>query len=217
MTKPPLVKPIVILGGGGHACVVIDALRCAGHTIAGVIDPKAEVAETLPEDIAWLGKDLSTARPGEVQVAIGVGSIDVGDKNLRPKVFGEAKAGGFEILSVRHPSAIVADDVELGEGSQIMAGAILQPGVRLGVNCIVNTGASLDHDCWIGDHVHIAPRAVLSGAVVVGDGSHLGTGAIVIQCIRIGSEAMIAAGAIVTRDVSARARVKPGATETVQR
>ena len=207
------MKPVVILGGGGHARVVIDALRCAGHTIAGVIDPKPDVAETLPDDITWLGKDLSKLRPDEVQLAIGVGSLDVGDKNPRPAIFAEAKAGGFEFLSFRHPSAIVAGDVELGEGSQIMAGAILQPGVRLGVNCIINTGASLDHDCWIGDHVHIAPGVVLSGTVAVGDGCHLGTGAIVIQSIRIGIEAMIAAGAIVTRDVPAAARVKPGSQE----
>jgi UDP-perosamine 4-acetyltransferase len=205
-----MTRPVVILGGGGHARVVIDALRCAGHVIAGVIDPKPDVEETLPDDITWLGKDLSQARSGEVLVAIGVGSIDVGAKNPRPAIFAEAKAGGFEIQSFRHPSAIVADDVELGEGSQIMAGAILQPGVHLGANCIVNSGASLDHDCWIGDHVHIAPGAVLSGAVAVGDGCHIGTGAIVIQNIRIGAEAMIAAGAIVTRDVPAGARIAPG-------
>jgi sugar O-acyltransferase (sialic acid O-acetyltransferase NeuD family) len=205
-----MTKPVVILGGGGHARVVIDALRCAGHVIAGVIDPEADVAETLPDDITWLGKDLSKLRPDEMELAIGVGSVDVGDKNPRPALFAEAKAGGFEVLSFRHPSAIVAGDVELGEGWQIMAGAILQPGVRLGVNCIVNTGASLDHDCWIGDHVHIAPGVVLSGTVAVGDGCHLGTGAVVIQNIRIGAGAMIAAGAIVTRDVKAGARVKPG-------
>jgi UDP-perosamine 4-acetyltransferase len=205
-----MTKPVVILGGGGHARVVIDALRCAGYVIAGVIDPKDDVEETLPDDITWLGKDLSRARPGEVQVAIGVGSIDVGAKNPRPMVFNEAKSAGFELLSFRHPSAIVAGDVELGEGAQIMAGAILQPGVRLGVNCIVNTGVRLDHDCWIGDHVHIAPGAVLSGTVAVGDGCHLGTGAVVIQNIRIGAEAMIAAGAIITRDVRANARVAPG-------
>ena len=94
MSKPPPGKPIVILGGGGHARVVIDALRCAGYVIAGVIDPKADVAATLPEGITWLGKDLSSTRPDEVQVAIGVGSIDVGARNPRPMVFAEAKAGG---------------------------------------------------------------------------------------------------------------------------
>jgi UDP-perosamine 4-acetyltransferase len=205
-----MTKPVIILGGGGHARVVIDALRCAGHVIAGVIDPKPEVADALPKGIGWLGKDLSQAKPGEVVLAIGVGSLDVGAKNPRPRLFQEAKAGGFQILSFRHPSAIVAGDVALGEGSQIMAGAILQPGVRTGVNCIVNTGARLDHDCRIGDHVHVAPGVVLSGTVEVGDGAHLGTGAIVIQNIKIGAEAMIAAGAVVTRDVPAQARVTPG-------
>jgi UDP-perosamine 4-acetyltransferase len=205
-----MTKPVVILGGGGHARGVIDALRCAGHTIAGVIDPKPEVAKSLPSGIAWLGADLSKTRAADVQLAIGVGSLDVGAKNPRPKLFQEAKAGGFQILSFRHPSAIVAGDVTLGEGAQLMAGVILQPGIRTGVNCIVNTGASLDHDCRLGDHVHVAPGVVLSGTVEVGDGSHLGTGAIVIQNIKIGAEAMIAAGAVVTRDVPAHARVAPG-------
>ena len=205
-----MTKPVVILGGGGHARVVIDALRCAGHTIAGVIDPKPEVAQTLPKGIAWLGKDLSQAKPGEVQLAIGVGSLDVGARNPRPRLFQEAKAGGFQILSFKHPSAVVADDVVLGEGAQIMAGAILQPGLRTGLNCIVNTGARLDHDCRIGDHVHVAPGVVVSGTVEIGDGAHLGTGAIVIQNIKIGAEAMIAAGAVITRDVPAQARISPG-------
>ncbi len=205
-----MTKPVVILGGGGHARVVIDALRCAGHTIAGVIDPKPEVASTLPKGITWLGNDLSKAKPSDVQLAIGVGSLDVGVKNPRPRLFQEAKSAGFEILSFRHPSAIVAADVQLGEGAQVMAGAILQPGVRLGVNCIVNTGAKLDHDCNIGDHVHIAPGAVLSGTVTIGEGSHLGTGAIVIQNIKIGAGAMIAAGAVISRDVPANARIASG-------
>jgi UDP-perosamine 4-acetyltransferase len=205
-----MTKPVVVLGGGGHARVVIDALRCAGHTIAGVIDPKPEVAGILPAGIAWLGADLSKARAADVEVAIGVGSLDVSAKNPRPRLFQEAKAGGFQVVSFRHPSAIVAGDVELGEGTQVMAGAILQPGVRTGVNCIVNTGASLDHDCRLGDHVHVAPRVVLSGTVDVGSGSHLGTGAIIIQNIKIGTEAMISAGAVITSNVPAGARIAPG-------
>jgi UDP-perosamine 4-acetyltransferase len=206
-----MTKPVVILGGGGHARVVIDALRRAGHTIAGVIDPKPEVAKTLPAGVNWLGKNLSQTKASEAQVAIGVGSLEANANNPRIRLFYEAKAAGFEILSVRHPSAIVAGDVALGEGSQVMAGVILQPGIRIGVNCIVNTSASLDHDCRIGDHVHIAPRVVLSGGVSVGNGSHLGTGAIIIQSIRIGEWAMIAAGAIVTVDVPPGTRVASGA------
>lgn len=205
-----MTLPVIVIGGGGHARVVIDALRAGGHQILGIVDPKPEVAAGLPKGIRLLGADLSVAKPGQVIVALGVGSIDVGAKNARPRIFAEAKAAGFKFIGLTHPGAIVSAETRLGEGAQIMAGAVLQPGVALGMNCIVNTRASLDHDCCIGDHVHIAPGAVLSGGVVIGDGSHIGTGAIIIQNIRIGEGAMISAGAVITRDVLSGARVKPG-------
>jgi UDP-perosamine 4-acetyltransferase len=199
-------KPVAVLGGGGHGRVVIEALLRAGATVFGVIDPKPEAA--LPVGVRYLGASLAAIEPGSADVAIGVGSIDVGAANPRPRLFDEARAAGFAVRSVCHPSAILAADVKLGAGSQVMAGAILQPGVTLGVNCIVNTGASLDHDCRIGDHVHVAPGAVLSGGVVVGRGCHIGVGAVIIQGIRIADEALIPAGAVITRDVAAGVRPK---------
>lgn len=205
-----MTLPVIVIGGGGHARVVIDALHAAGHEVLGVIDPKPEIAAKLPKGIGLLGSALTIAKPGHAVLALGVGSIDVGAKNPRPGLFSEAKVAGFTFMSFSHPSAVLAADARLGEGAQIMAGAVLQPGVTLGINCIVNTRASLDHDCHIGDHVHIAPGAVLSGGVSVGDGCHIGTGAIVIQNIRIGAGAMIAAGAVITRDVLPGARVRPG-------
>lgn len=205
-----MTRPIIVIGGGGHARVVIDTLRAAGYDILGVVDPRSDVATLLPKGIRLLGQDLRATQPDQIQLVLGVGSVDVGAKNPRPRIFAEAKAAGFAFVNLRHPSATVAADAALGEGSQLMAGSVLQPGVSLGVNCIVNTRASIDHDCRIGDHVHIAPGATLSGGVSVGDGSHIGTGAVVVQNIRIGAGAMIAAGAVITRDVLPGARVKPG-------
>jgi UDP-perosamine 4-acetyltransferase len=202
--------PIAILGGGGHARVVIEALRRAGESILGIIDPKPGIAESLPDGIRYLGGMLQELRPDQTNLALGVGSIDTGTAERRARLFGEAKAAGFAFRRVIHPSAILAADAVLGEGSQIMAGAILQPGVVLGANCIVNTGVRLDHDCRVGDHTHLAPGTVLSGDVQVGEGCHIGTGAIVIQGIRIGARAMIAAGAVITRDVESGAKVGPG-------
>lgn len=205
-----MTLPVVVIGGGGHARVVLDTLRTAGLAVSGVVDPRPETADRLPAGIQLIGRDLQEIKADRVQVVLGVGSIDVGEKNPRPRIFADTKAAGFTFMLLRHPSAILSAAVELGDGVQIMAGAILQPGVSVGANCIVNTGASLDHDCRIGDHVHIAPGAVLSGGVIVGDGSHIGTGAIVIQNVRIGAGSMIAAGAVVTRDVLPGARVRPG-------
>jgi UDP-perosamine 4-acetyltransferase len=201
-------KPVAILGGGGHARVVMDTLRLAGFEILGVVDPKSDVH--LPTGIRHLGADLSAISPNSCDLALGVGSIDVGARNPRPRLFAEAKAAGFSFVRLRHPSATVAGDVTVSEGVQIMAGSVIQPGVSLGQNVIINSGAVIDHGCRVGDHVHIAPGVVLSGDVDVGHGVHLGTGAIVIQGVSIGAEAMIGAGVVVAHAVVAGARLRPG-------
>jgi sugar O-acyltransferase (sialic acid O-acetyltransferase NeuD family) len=199
-------RSVIVLGGGGHARVVIDALLAGGRQVLGIVDPKSDL--TLPAGVRRLGADLSGLRPAEAELALGIGSVDVGEKNPRPRLFLEGNAAGFTFVVLRHPSAVVAGDVVLGEGAQIMAGAIIQTGARIGRNVIVNTRASVDHDCRIGDHVHIAPGVILSGGVEIGAGAHLGTGAIVVQGIVIGAEAMIGAGALVRHPVAPGARVK---------
>ena len=86
----------------------------------------------------------------------------------RQDVYDRFTREGYCFATVIHPSAIVAPEVQIKDGVQIMAGAILQPGSRIGSNAIVNTGAIVDHDCIVGEHAHIAPGAVLSGGVHVG-------------------------------------------------
>lgn len=200
-----VAKPVVIIGGGGHARVVIDALRTAGRRIAGVIDLK--VPERLPPDVPYLGSDMRAVSARDVELALGVGSVEVGEKNRRPEIFGEGTRAGFTWASVRHASAVIAPDVQLGEGVQLMAGCVVQPGTRLGDNVIVNTRASIDHDCLVGEHSHIAPGVVLSGGVVIGAGSHLGTGCIVIQGVTVGTGAFVGAGTVVTGPVGDRCRI----------
>lgn len=197
--------PIVILGAGGHARVLLTALR-PSSVLAGCIGPDAPGPD-WPADIPWLGGDDSLERldPGAVLLVNGIGSI--GSTALRRLVFERAKARGFTFAPVVHPQAILAGPVNLGEGAQVMAGAVLQVGVTLGANAVVNTGAVVDHDSWLGAHCHIAPGAVLSGGVRVGEGAHIGTGASVIQGISIGEGALVAAGAVVICDIPAGMRV----------
>ncbi|WP_374368369.1 acetyltransferase [Dongia sp.] len=198
-------KPIAILGGGGHGRVVLDALRLAGFEFLGIIDAKPDFMP--PQGLRHLGGDLDAVSPADCDLVLGIGSVDVGAQNPRPRLFAEAKARGFHLPAFVHPAAFVAGDVILGEGAQILAGAIVQVGSRVGSNVIVNTRASVDHDGIIGDHVHLAPGVVLSGNVEIGAGSHLGTGAIVIQGMKIGVESMIRAGSVITKSVSAGGRV----------
>jgi sugar O-acyltransferase (sialic acid O-acetyltransferase NeuD family) len=192
--------PLIIVGGGGHGRVVLEALRSAGREVRGVVDRDAAVATLLPKGVPWLGDDTALAAfpPTQYSLVNGVGGVGDGK---RRQIFERLREQGYVFASLCHASAVVAHGVDLGEGAQVMAGAVLQPGVRIGANAIVNTRASIDHDCLIGDHCHVAPGAVLCGGVVVGEETHIGAGAVVIQGVRIGRGTMIGAGAVMLKDV----------------
>jgi len=196
------VKPIIVLGGGGHASVVIDTLRAMGRTVAGFVAPQAADC-----DVPRLGGDeyLDGVDPAEMDLALAIGTIR--PSPLRRELFDAMKQRGFVFATLIHPSAVVAPSVSLGEGAQIMAGAVIQPGTVIGANTIINSRVVVDHDCRIGDHAHIATGAALSGAVHVGEESHVGTGAVIIQGIMVGARALIAAGAVVVRDVASETQV----------
>ena len=191
--------PIIVIGGGGHAKVVIEALRQAGHNVVGVVDTDAAKhgkdvlgVKMLGDESAVLGLD-----PGGIELANGLGPIEP-----RRAVFERFGDKAFRFVTVRHPSAVIADSAIVGEGAQIMAGAVVQPDVTLGANALVNSRASVDHDCDIGKHAHVAPGATLAGGVRVGNGSLIGAGATVLENVRIGSACMVGAGAIVVGDVA---------------
>lgn len=198
------MKPVILLGAGGHAKVLLEILRIQSIKIIGVTDP---IASSFTSEVDVLGSDevICEYDPDNVFLVNGVGSV--GDNSLRKKLFQKFKAKGYRYLTLIHPSAIVATDVFLSEGVQVMAGAIIQPGCSIKENTIVNTRASVDHDCLIGAHGHIAPGVTLSGNVTVGDDVHIGTGASVINNVRIGANSIVGAGAVVIRNVREGAKV----------
>lgn len=200
------MSPVIVLGGGGHAKVVIDALRCSGADIIGLCDPALEAGSEGPLGVVVEGGDEVLRRhpPDTVLLVNGIGSTR--STALRRSVYERHTAMRYRFATVIHPSAVVSEDARLEEGAQVMAGAVIQPGAVLEQNCIVNTRASVDHDCVIGAHAHVAPGVTLSGNVQVGAGAHVGTGASVIQGIRIGCDSLVGAGSVVVSDLPDRAK-----------
>ena len=197
-----------MIGAGGHARVVIEALTVGSLHVTGFVCPAREKPRGVMADLAWLGDDdsLFARGPQNITLVNGVGST--GSTERRRGVFERFSARGFSFATVVHPAAILASTVILGEGAQVMAGAVIQTGVQIGRNAIVNTGAVIDHDGVIGDHVHIAPRACLVGNVTIGEGAHIGAGATVLQNLLIGERALVAAGAVVVSEVPPNATVR---------
>jgi sugar O-acyltransferase (sialic acid O-acetyltransferase NeuD family) len=199
------MKPVILLGGGGHARVVASTISATGRRVLGFVDPEKDDAAIT--GLQRLGDDNAVFEyePSTILLAHGIGSTRPGPHRMA--IFERFKSAGYTFLTLIHPAASVASDVRLGEGCAVFAGAVIQPGVRIGCNTIVNTRASIDHDCSIGSHAHIAPGAVVCGAVSIGDGSHIGAGSTVIQNVTIGARALVGAGSVVLRNVPADARV----------
>ena len=213
MTMPGRQSPLVVLGGGGHARVLINTLRQRGAEIIGITDPNSDTSTRGPYGLPVLGDDeaVLALNPSEVSLVNGLGALP--GSTRRRVLFDRFSQKGYCFASVVHPSAIIADDVQLGQGVQIMAGAVIQPAVVIGSNTIVNTRASIDHDCEIGADVHIAPGVVLSGHIKIGDRVHVGTGAAVIHAISVLPDAVIGVGATVLEDVPAGATLIPARGE----
>lgn len=192
------MRSYIVLGGGGHAKVLMEILRLRGLDVLGYTDPHSSVPIG---DLQCLGNDdlVESYSPETILLVNGLGSV--GDNRKRKQLFESWKEKGYSFATVIHPSAILSPDVVLEEGVQVMAGAIIQTGTKIGVNSIVNTRATIDHDAKIGHHTHIAPGAILSGNVTVQDDAHLGTGVIVIQSVSIGKNSIVGAGAVVVKDV----------------
>lgn len=178
---------VYLYGASGHAKVVMDIVKQAYYDVPCLIDDNTQINELAGIPVIHSSEGLSPI------------IVTIGDCQIRRKIV--EKLGNREYLTVIHPAAIKAKSVKLGNGTVVMAGAILNPDATVGNHCIINSGASIDHDCLIHDFVHIAPHCTLCGEVEVGEGTWVGAGTTVIQGIHIGKGCFIGAGSVVVKDI----------------
>jgi UDP-perosamine 4-acetyltransferase len=195
---------VVVVGAGGHARSVIEALLSGGGALEPVActDPDPARAGRVLDGVPVVGGDEELERlrrEGVEGACLGIGGV--GDNGPRARLHRTLLELGFELPPVLHAAAEVARSASVGAGTQVLAGAIVCAGAVIGDNVIVNTGAIVEHDCRIADDVHLATASALGGAVQVDRGAHVGLGASVLQGLTIGERAVVGAGAVVIRDV----------------
>lgn len=188
-----------LIGSGGHARVVIAALRASGVQVAALHDDRpGRLGEFLDGVMVAGDRGAGMAGPLPLHIAIG-------DNEVRRELAADRPPGGW--LRAIHPSALVDPAARVGAGSLAAMGAIIQAGATVGAHVIINTGAIVEHDCVVGDFAHVAPGSVLGGRVEVGEGALVGLGARVLPGVRIGAWAVVGAGAVVMTDVADAATV----------
>lgn len=201
-----MTLPFIIIGAGGHASVVADALLAAGEQVLGFTDADASRHGRMLCGLPVLGDDgvLDAYTPQTLALANGIGSVgDAAGRHVEPmrrNVQQRLSACGWQFGGVRHPSAVVSPFARVGEGVQLLAASVVQPGAKVGEHCIINTAAVVEHDVTLGRWVHVAPGAIVCGDVSIGAFSHIGAGAVVRQGVRLGENTVVGAGAVVVRD-----------------
>ncbi len=191
---------MVIAGAGGHARVLIEAVQSMGRWIVAALTDPEVTGEVLGVPVVGTDEVLAELRErGMTAALVGVGSTH--RPTRRVELYERLQAIGFVLPTVCHSSAQVSATAMLGDGTAVLAGAIINTQAVIGRNVIVNTGAIVEHGCQVGDHVHIAPRAVLGGGAVVAPEVHVGIGAVVLEGRQIGRGSVIGAGAVVLDDV----------------
>lgn len=197
--------PLVLIGAGGHAKVVLGLLQALGRDVIGVCDPELARA-AIPDwrGLRVIGNDeaLEAWSSHAVELANGVGPSPAG-RHVRQRLHAHYAQRGFRFPPLVHPNAIVDASATVAAGAQVMAGAVLQADVVVGEFSVVNTGAQLDHDCRIGQHAHVAPGAVLCGGVTVGSRAFLGAACTILPGLDIGDDCVVAAGAVLARRLCA--------------
>jgi sugar O-acyltransferase (sialic acid O-acetyltransferase NeuD family) len=186
--------------------VILNLLLVEGATdVLGFLDDREELqGEHTRAGAEVIGRtDIDSLRECEADHFV----VAIGSNRIRAMLFDRCLDADLEPWSPIHPSATVASSAMIGQGTQIVAGVIVNPHAKIGHNVILNTGCTVDHDNVIGDHAFIAPGANLGGDVTVGEGAFVGIGASVLPGVTIGPGATVGGGAVVIEDVPADATV----------
>ena len=199
----PKAGTILVIGAGGHAKVVIEALRAAGFDPVGLVDPRPDAPALLGVPVLGGDDALPRLRAEGIETAV----IALGSNRARERAGEGLRALEFRLPAVVHPAAFVSPSARIGEGVVVMARAVVGTLAEIGALAILNTGCIVEHDNRIGPCAHIAPGAVLAGTVRVGARALVGVGAAARPGVSIGADAVVGAGSAVVSDVPAGAVV----------
>ncbi len=195
------MENVIVIGGGGHAKVVISILKkISKYKILGYSEIKDN---GLILGVGYLGDDdkiISKYTNTDTILVIGVGHLK--STELRIRLVEKFRNSGFEFPCIISPTSIINESVYVGEGTVVMDNVVVNTSSRIGKFCILNTSTTIEHDCKVGDFVHIAPGSTLSGEVQIGSFSFIGAGSTVINLVSVSQKCIIGAGSLIRKNIS---------------
>lgn len=195
-------KKILLVGAGGHAKSCIDVIEQEGKfEIAGLIIPDLDTEKNvLNYPFVGTDNDLENLKSDYDYALISVGFIKSPDNRI--SLYHKLKDIGFILPSIISSHAYVSSHSEIGEGTIVMHGVIINAGSIVGENCIVNSNALLEHDVVVGSQTHISTGVIINGDVNIGCGVFIGSNTTVKNGVNIEDNCTIGFGNKIRNDLN---------------
>jgi sugar O-acyltransferase (sialic acid O-acetyltransferase NeuD family) len=194
--------PLIIFGTGTFSAVAFLFFKEAGIQVEAftadadfIAANQLETFEGRPVVPFETVEDRFSPQRFEMFVAMGYS----GTNAMRTEKFLAAKAKGYRLASLIHPTACVASNVRYGENCLLLEQVVLQPYVSIGNNVFFWTGAAIFHHTVVQDHCFIGGRSVIAGCSRIGEGCFIGTNAIIRDYIELPAKSIVGAGAVVLK------------------
>ncbi len=202
------MKSVTVLGAGGHAKVVISLLKSLGLTVKDVLDD-----DERKEGHELMGLFVQT--PIELSDSQAICAHGIGSNHVRNIIANKLSKAHWPHFV--HPTAFVDPSAKIGNGTVVMAGAIVQADAVIGNHVIVNTGATVDHDCVIGDYAHIAPGTHLAGENKIGEGVLMGVGCATIPQVSVGDWSVVGAGSVLGKSFTSKVLIAGNRAKVIKK
>ena len=173
----------VLIGNGGHAREVMAQM---GVNLLRFVDDQYVDNYTLP-----LSQFDPTKHVAMVAVADSKDRYDIVQRLPKETQF-------FTFI---HPTALLMNDVEIGEGSFIGAYSILTTNVKIEKHAILNRGNHIGHDCKIGNYFSAMPGSIVSGNVTIYDLVYMGNNSSIREKLSIHSLSTIGMNSAVVKHI----------------
>ncbi len=174
----------VLIGNGGHAREVKAQM---GINLIRFVDDQYVDNDTLP---------LSQFDPTKY-----IAMVAVADSKDRYAII-QRLPKETQFFTFIHPTTLLMEDVEIGEGSFIGAYSILTTNIKIGKHALLNRGNHIGHDCVIGDYFSAMPNAVVGGNVNIKDKVYMGGCSNIREKINISNDVIIGMNAAVVKDIN---------------
>ena len=193
------MRPLILIGGGGHCKSVIDVAESAGFTILGVLDKQDKVGHDILGYQVIGTDDNIPDYADKAEFVITVGQIK--NTHIRRRIADNVKIAGGTLATIIANDAYVSRHAQVGEGTVVLHHAFVNAGARIGINCIINTMANIEHDVRVGDFCHISTGTMVNGEVQIGNDVFIGSQSVIANGVTVGNNTIIGAGSCVMKSV----------------